>query len=86
MRNFPQPDSIQPRLQTQSFAVVITDWQMSRMDGIRLAESLPGQGGNDTDSVTLTVLDDGTSVFREAEAGVRVAPVPTSPQRRHEGG
>ena len=35
-------------LQTQSFPVVITDWQMPRMDGIRLTENLRGQGDNDT--------------------------------------
>ncbi len=31
-------------LRTQSFPVVITDWQMPRMDGIRLTENLRNQG------------------------------------------
>src|SRR5688572_33440992 len=48
-------------LQTQPFPVVITDWQMPRMDGIRLTESLRGRGDNDTYIIMLTVLDDESS-------------------------
>jgi DNA-binding response OmpR family regulator len=57
-------------LRTQSFPVVITDWQMPRMDGIRLTESLRGQGDNDTYIVMLTVLDDHSSHERGYFAGV----------------
>ncbi len=57
-------------LQTQSFPVVITDWQMPLMDGIRLTESLRAQGDNETYIIMLTVLDDGTSHERGYFAGV----------------
>lgn len=57
-------------LQTQSFPVVITDWQMPRMDGIRLTESLRGQGDSDTYIIMLTVLDDHSSHERGYFAGV----------------
>jgi two-component system, cell cycle response regulator len=57
-------------LQTQRFPVVITDWQMPRMDGIQLTESLRNQGDNDTYIIMLTVLDDGTSHERAYFAGV----------------
>lgn len=57
-------------LQTQSFPVVITDWQMPRMDGIRLTESLRGQGDSDTFIIMLTVLDDDSSHERGYFAGV----------------
>ena len=57
-------------LQTQSFPVVITDWQMPRMDGIRLTESLRGQGDSDTYIIMLTVLDDDSSHERGYFAGV----------------
>lgn len=57
-------------LQTQPFPVVITDWQMPRMDGIRLTESLRGRGDNDTYIIMLTVLDDESSHERGYFAGV----------------
>lgn len=57
-------------LQTQSFPVVITDWQMPRMDGIRMTESLRGQGDADTYIIMLTVLDDHSSHERGYFAGV----------------
>lgn len=57
-------------LQTQSFPVVITDWQMPNLDGIELTERLRGQGDNDTYIIMLTVLDDGTSHERGYFAGV----------------
>lgn len=57
-------------LQTQSFPVVITDWQMPRMDGIRLTESLRGQGDSETFIIMLTVLDDDSSHERGYFAGV----------------
>jgi PleD family two-component response regulator len=57
-------------LQTQSFPVVITDWQMPRMDGIRFTESLRGQGDTDTYIIMLTVLDDDSSHERGYFAGV----------------
>jgi DNA-binding response OmpR family regulator len=57
-------------LQTQSFPVVITDWQMPRMDGIRLTESLRNQGDSETYIIMLTVLDDGSSHERGYFAGV----------------
>lgn len=57
-------------LRTQSFPVVITDWQMPRLDGIRLTESLRGQGDNDTYIIMLTVLDDDSSHERGYFAGV----------------
>jgi PleD family two-component response regulator len=50
--------------------VVITDWQMPRMDGIRLTESLRGQGDSDTYIIMLTVLDDDSSHERGYFAGV----------------
>lgn len=57
-------------LRTQSFPVVITDWQMPHMDGIRLTESLRGQGDSDTYIIMLTVLDDDSSHERGYFAGV----------------
>lgn len=57
-------------LQTQSFPVVITDWQMPHVDGIQLTERLRGQGDNDTYIIMLTVLDDGTMHERGYFAGV----------------
>jgi DNA-binding response OmpR family regulator len=57
-------------LQTQSFPVVITDWQMPRMDGIRLTENLRNQGDSETYIIMLTVLDDGSSHERGYFAGV----------------
>src|SRR5689334_8560986 len=48
-------------LQTQSFPVVITDWQMPQMDGIRLTENLRSRGDSETYIVMLTVLDDDSS-------------------------
>lgn len=57
-------------LQTQSFPVVITDWQMPRMNGIRLTESLRSQGDSDTYIIMLTVLDDDSSHERGYFAGV----------------
>ncbi|HEY5756844.1 MAG TPA: response regulator [Steroidobacter sp.] len=57
-------------LQTQSFPVVITDWQMPRMDGIRLTESLRNQGDSETYIIMLTVLDDDSSHERGYFAGV----------------
>ncbi|MBL8269440.1 response regulator [Steroidobacter sp.] len=57
-------------LQTQSFPVVITDWQMPRMDGIRLTESLRAQGDKETYIIMLTVLDDDSSHERGYFAGV----------------
>lgn len=57
-------------LRTQSFPVVITDWQMPRMDGIRLTESLRNQGDSETYIIMLTVLDDGSSHERGYFAGV----------------
>lgn len=57
-------------LRTQSFPVVITDWQMPRMDGIRLTESLRSQGDSETYIIMLTVLDDDSSHERGYFAGV----------------
>jgi two-component system, cell cycle response regulator len=57
-------------LRTQSFPVVITDWRMPRMDGIRLTESLRSQGDTETYIIMLTVLDDGSSHERGYFAGV----------------
>lgn len=57
-------------LQTQSFPVVITDWQMPHLDGIQLTERLRGQGDNETYIIMLTVLDDHTSHERGYFAGV----------------
>lgn len=57
-------------LQTQSFPVVITDWQMPRVDGIRLTETLRSQGDRDTYIIMLTVLDDDSSHERGYFAGV----------------
>ncbi|MDY6945178.1 MAG: response regulator [Pseudomonadota bacterium] len=57
-------------LRTQSFPVVITDWQMPHMDGIRLTESLRSQGDSETYIIMLTVLDDGSSHERGYFAGV----------------
>jgi two-component system, cell cycle response regulator len=57
-------------LQTQSFPVVITDWQMPHVDGIQLTERLRSQGDEETYIIMLTVLDDGTSHERGFLAGV----------------
>ncbi|WP_116809265.1 response regulator [Steroidobacter cummioxidans] len=57
-------------LQTQSFPVVITDWQMPRLDGIRFTESLRNQGDSETYIIMLTVLDDDSSHERGYFAGV----------------
>lgn len=57
-------------LQAQSFPLVITDWQMPRMDGIQLTESLRERGDDETYIIMLTVLDDGTSHERGYFAGV----------------
>lgn len=57
-------------LQFQSFPVVITDWQMPRMDGIQLTESLRERGDDQTYIIMLTVLDDGNSHERGYFAGV----------------
>lgn len=57
-------------LQTQSFPVVITDWQMPRLDGIRLTENLRNQGDSETYIIMLTVLDDDSSHERGYFAGV----------------
>lgn len=58
-------------LQTLSFPVVITDWQMPHMDGIGLTESLRAKGDNETYIIMLTLLeDDGTSHERGYCAGV----------------
>lgn len=57
-------------LKTQSFPVVVTDWQMPRMDGIRLTESLRHRGDSDTYIIMLTVLDDASSHERGYFAGV----------------
>jgi DNA-binding response OmpR family regulator len=57
-------------LKTQSFPVVITDWQMPRMDGIRLTEQLRNQGDSETFIMMLTVLDDHSSHERGYFAGV----------------
>jgi two-component system, cell cycle response regulator len=57
-------------LRTQSFPVVITDWQMPRMDGIQMTEQLRSQGDNDTYIIMLTVLDDSSSHERGYFAGV----------------
>lgn len=57
-------------LRTQSFPVVITDWRMPRLDGIRLTESLRNQGDSETYIIMLTVLDDDSSHERGYFAGV----------------
>jgi two-component system, cell cycle response regulator len=57
-------------LQAQSFPLVITDWQMPRMDGIQFTESLRERGDDETYIIMLTVLDDGTSHERGYFAGV----------------
>lgn len=57
-------------LRTQSFPLVITDWQMPNMDGIQMTERLRAAGDNDTYIIMLTVLDDATSHERGYFAGV----------------
>lgn len=57
-------------LRTQSFPVVITDWQMPRMDGIQMTERLRAEGDNETYIIMLTVLDDASSHERGYFAGV----------------
>lgn len=57
-------------LRTQSFPVVVTDWQMPNMDGIRLTESLRSHGDSETYIIMLTVLDDDSSHERGYFAGV----------------
>lgn len=57
-------------LLTQSFPLVITDWQMPRMDGIQLTERLRAQGDDETYIIMLTVMDDDSSHERGFLAGV----------------
>ena len=57
-------------LRTQSFPLVITDWQMPHMDGIKLTERLRSEGDNETYIIMLTVLDDASSHERGYFAGV----------------
>lgn len=57
-------------LRTQSFPLVITDWQMPRMDGIQMTERLRAEGDNETYIIMLTVLDDASSHERGYFAGV----------------
>jgi PleD family two-component response regulator len=57
-------------LRTQSFPLVITDWQMPRMDGIQMTEQLRAEGDNETYIIMLTVLDDASSHERGYFAGV----------------
>jgi DNA-binding response OmpR family regulator len=57
-------------LRTQSFPLVITDWQMPRMDGIQMTERLRSEGDNETYIIMLTVLDDASSHERGYFAGV----------------
>jgi two-component system, cell cycle response regulator len=57
-------------LRTQSFPLVITDWQMPHMDGIKLTERLRAEGDNETYIIMLTVLDDASSHERGYFAGV----------------
>lgn len=57
-------------LRTQSFPLVITDWQMPRLDGIQMTERLRSEGDNETYIIMLTVLDDASSHERGYFAGV----------------
>ena len=57
-------------LRTQSFPLVITDWQMPHMDGIKLTERLRSEGDSETYIIMLTVLDDASSHERGYFAGV----------------
>ena len=57
-------------LRTQSFPLVITDWQMPRLDGIQMTERLRSEGDNETFIIMLTVLDDASSHERGYFAGV----------------
>lgn len=57
-------------LRTQSFPLVITDWQMPHMDGIKLTERLRAEGDHETYIIMLTVLDDASSHERGYYAGV----------------
>lgn len=57
-------------LLTQSFPLVITDWQMPGLDGIQMIERLRAQGDSETYIIMLTVLDDGSSHERGFLAGV----------------
>jgi two-component system, cell cycle response regulator len=57
-------------LRTQSFPLVITDWQMPQMDGIKLTERLRSEGDSETYIIMLTVLDDASSHERGYFAGV----------------
>jgi len=58
------------RLRVQSFPLVITDWQMPRLDGIQMTERLRAEGDNETYIIMLTVLDDASSHERGYFAGV----------------
>src|SRR5688572_13383619 len=57
-------------LRTQSFPLVITDWQMPHMNGIQMTERLRAEGDNETYIIMLTVLDDDSSHERGYFAGV----------------
>jgi two-component system cell cycle response regulator len=57
-------------LRTQSFPLVITDWQMPHMNGIQMTERLRAEGDNETYIIMLTVLDDASSHERGYFAGV----------------
>jgi PleD family two-component response regulator len=57
-------------LRTQSFPLVITDWQMPGLNGIQMTERLRAEGDNETYIIMLTVLDDASSHERGYYAGV----------------
>jgi two-component system, cell cycle response regulator len=57
-------------LRTQSFPLVITDWQMPGLNGIQMTERLRAEGDNETYIIMLTVLDDASSHERGYFAGV----------------
>jgi PleD family two-component response regulator len=60
-------------LRTQSFPLVITDWQMPRMDGIQMTERLRSEGDDETYIIMLTVLDDAYLSKRAPDAKVVMA-------------
>jgi len=57
-------------LNDEWFAIVITDWQMPRMDGIELTERVRALGVDDTYIIMLTVLDSEFDYERGYRAGV----------------
>jgi DNA-binding response OmpR family regulator len=57
-------------LEREWFPVVLTDWQMPKVNGVELTERLRAKGASDTYVIMLTVRDSDFDYERAYEAGV----------------